>query len=201
MVFRIKFLGTQRKAAFARIVAALRFRVSSLVKAPIVSELEFMKLTGNHGQFAESLRQLGEDRAAERVQKNAFHVGICWLQLATEHLGDAEFALAGNRGRDVFSRSYYAAYNASKAVRYIVGGWVSLKGDDHQKASDLPDDFPNIRKWAEMIPKLLEHRQFSDYDNWSFTASQHTLSPNEAYKLAKEFLEDSKAYLNTKFGI
>ncbi len=160
-----------------------------------------MKLTGNHAEFAENLRKLGETKAADGIRRNAFHVGICWLQLAIEHLQDADQALAANRDRAVFSRAYYAAYNASKAVRYIAGGWVSLKGDDHQKASDLPDDFPNIRKWAEMIPKLLEHRQFSDYDNWPSTAARHTLAPNEAFELAKQFLDDSKSYLHAKYGI
>jgi hypothetical protein len=42
-----------------------------------------------------------------------------------------------------------------------------------------------------MIPKLLEHREFSDYDNWDLTSSQRTLSPDEAFELAKEFLQNS----------
>jgi hypothetical protein len=188
------FTRRKKQQVIARIVAALRFRVLSLVKAPIVTEREFIALTANHGQFAEKLRQLGQPVAAVDMRRNALHVGMCWLRLGKEHLDDAEFALSGNRARSVFSRSYYAAYNASKAVRYIVVGWVSLKSDDHSKASDLPDDFPNAEKWAEMIPKLLEHREFSDYDNWNSTASQHTLSPREAFELAKEFLQTAQSY-------
>ena len=164
-----------KERIFARIIAAIRFRILSSVKAPIVAEREFITLTGNHGLFADKLRKLGQSEAAVDIRRNALHVGLCWLRLGQEHLGDAEAALTANRVRSVFSRSYYAAYNASKAVRYIVAGAVTLKGDDHSKASDLPDDFPNVEKWAEMIPKLLEHREFSDYDNWDSTPSQHTM--------------------------
>ena len=195
------WIRRQKERIFARIVAALRFRILSSVKAPIVTEREFMATTGNHGLFAEKLRKLGQPQAAVDIRRNALHVGICWLRLGREHLDDAEVALSANRARSVFSRSYYAAYNASKAVRYIVIGTVSLKGDDHSKASDLPDDFPDAEKWAEMIPKLLEHREFSDYDNWDSTPSQYTLSPNQAFELAKEFLLASQSYLHAKFGI
>ncbi len=184
-----------------RIANALKFRILTLVRPPNVSELEFISLTGNHGQFSEKLRKLGQVKAADGIQKNAFHVGLCWLRLAQDHLDDAAASLASGRKRSTFSRSYYAAYNASKAVRYIVAGAVSLKGDDHHKASDLPDDFPNVDKWAEMIPKLYEHRLFSDYDNWIFTESEHSLLPVDAHDLAREFLEASRLYLQSKFGI
>jgi uncharacterized protein (UPF0332 family) len=185
----------------ARIVAALRFRVFQLVREPSVTELEFMSITVNHGHFAEKLRQLNQPDAAKDVQKNAFFVGLRWLALAHEHLADAEVALQAGRNRMTFSRSYYAAYNASKAIRYIVSGAVSLKGDDHHKASDLPNDFPSVDKWAEMIPKLYEHRLFSDYDNWLATQSAHSLTAQQAFELAKEFLSATKSYLHDKFGI
>jgi hypothetical protein len=195
------FLQRRKERVFARIIAALRFRIAKVVREPSVTELEFISLTVNHGHFSDKLRKLDLPAAAAEVQKNAFHVGLRWIKLAQEHLVDAEASLSAGLRRSTFSRSYYATYNASKGVRYIVFGVVSLKGDDHHKASDLPDDFPNTGKWAEMIPKLYEHRLFSDYDNWNSTASQHTLSPKEAFELAQQFLEDSRSYLSTKFGI
>jgi len=100
----------------------------------------------------------------------------------------------------VYSRTYYAAYNASKAVRYIVYGSVSLLGDDHKQASDLPDDFPHIDKWAEALPKLREHRLLSDYDNWQTTKASFNLDIEEAVMLAREFIADAQSYLDAKFG-
>jgi hypothetical protein len=52
-----------------------------------------------------------------------------------------------------------------------------------------------------MIPKLYEHRLFSDCDNWLSTESEHSLTPNDAYELASEFLTAARSYLQTKFGI
>jgi hypothetical protein len=165
-----------------------------------VSEVEFLRLTGNHGQFCEKLRLLGHIFVSNEIKKNVLHVGLAWMQLAQEHLEDARAALATTRSRMIFSRSYYAVYNASKAVRYIVNGTVSLKGDDHHNASDLPDDFPNVQKWSEMIPKLYEHRLLADYDNWRSTASEFSLRPDEAVSLASDFVDNSRAYLKARLG-
>ena len=52
-----------------------------------------------------------------------------------------------------------------------------------------------------MIPKLYEHRLFSDYDNWRSTESDHSLTPKEAFDLANEGSAAAKSYLHTKFGI
>jgi uncharacterized protein (UPF0332 family) len=118
-----------------------------------------------------------------------------------EHLEDARQSLAANRARATFSRSYYAAYNASKAVRYIVNGLVSLKGDDHPKASsDLPDDFPNVDRWSEVVTNLYEHRLRADYDNWDTTAAEHILTAAASFSLASEFVHRCRLYLSAKLG-
>jgi hypothetical protein len=78
----------------------------------------------------------------------------------------------------------HAAYNASKSVRYIVNGRVSLKGDDHGEASELPDDFPDVDRWSEAITRLYEHRLRADYDNWRTTTSEMSLSASDAVDLA-----------------
>ncbi len=191
----------KQRPMIRKIIAALRFRVVQLAKPPPVPELDFINITGNHGQFREKLRQLGQFEAADNIRKNALHVGLRWMQLSHNHLEDASFSLQSRRDRSTFSRSYYAVYNASKAVRYIVSGSVSLKGDDHHKASDLPDDFPQVSRWAELVPKIYEHRLHADYDNWTATSSELTISPQQAYDLAKEFVDHSTSYLHAKFGI
>ncbi len=67
-------------------------------------------------------------------------------------------AHAAGRTRAAYSRAYYAAYNASKAIRYHVNGVVSLKGDDHQAAPELPGDFPDLDQWSQLVAALYEHR-------------------------------------------
>jgi hypothetical protein len=148
-----------------RIVRALKHRAGRAFIAPSVEELRFIEITENHGEFCASLRSLGHNAAAESVEKNAVHVGFCWLRLGMEHLDEARAALVAIKRRSTYSRSYYAAYNVSKAVRYIVNGEVSLKGDDHHSASDLPGDFPDGDRWSTVITTLYEHRLMADYDN------------------------------------
>jgi uncharacterized protein (UPF0332 family) len=184
-----------------RIVAALRFRTSAVFEMPPVSELEFLGMTGNHGQFRERLKALGEASTSEKIRRYANHVGICWLRLALEHLDDARCSLSAGRARATFSRSYYAAYNASKALRYIVDGSVSLKGDDHPKASsDLPDDFPDVDKWSGIVTDLYEHRLRADYDNWQATSGENVLSPDVTLDLANEFVDRCRSYLTSRLG-
>jgi HEPN domain-containing protein len=141
---------------WTRIVSALHFRSRRIFQPPPGPEIDFIGMTGNHGLFREKLRQLDQAEAAEAVGRHSVYVGLCWFRLALEHLEDANHSFNGGRNRSTHSRSYYAAYNASKAVRYIVDGAVSLKGDDHHKASDLPDDFPDVDRWSEEVTKLYE---------------------------------------------
>lgn len=172
-----------------------------MVKAPPLEELDFIKLTQNHGKFCAALRVLGYKSTSQGIAEFAHHVGLCWLQLAIEHLQDAKAARSSGCNRSTYSRSYYAVYNASKAVRFLVTGSVSLNADDHKKASELPDDFPDVEKWANVIIGLYEHRLRADYDNWSSTASQHSMRIEEAVDLAEQFTNAAKQYLEGKLGI
>ena len=172
-----------------------------MAKVPLVEEREFIKLTQNHGEFRQKLRMLGHENAASDTKERAHHIGLCWLRLADEHMNDAKAAIGLNCNRVTYSRSYYAAYNASKSIRYIVNGSVSLAGDDHKKAPDLPDDFPGVDKWAADIVSLREHRLRADYDNWEATESEHSLSATDVVELAEQFLSEAKQYLETKFGV
>jgi uncharacterized protein (UPF0332 family) len=165
-----------------------------------VHELEFLKLSQNYLELARKLSTLGWP--TPDLTGYAQHVCAAWFKLGEAHLDEAQRILAMNCERACFSRAYYAAYNASKGVRYMVKGSVSLTGDDHNRASsDLPRDFPDVGQWAARIGKLYEHRLRADYDNWKTTASEHTLTASEAVTEAAEFIAAARNYLNTKCGI
>ena len=70
---------------------------------------------------------------------------------------DATAVDACKNPRSVYSRADYAAYNASQAVRYVVRGFVSLRGHDHKKVADLPSNFPDVDSWVAKVRKKL-HR-------------------------------------------
>ncbi len=170
-------------------------------KPPPVDEREFLRIVRNHGELCRGLRTLDLTTASSDLTDHAHYVGLCWLRLAFEHLEDAKAALASHRDRSSYSRSYYAAYNASKTIRYVVEGAVSLKGDDHQRASDLPDDFPDVAKWAGAITDLYEHRLRADYDNWTSTRAELSLTPAATVVLAEQFIAIALSYLEGKYGI
>ncbi len=106
-----------------------------MTKNPPVDERKFLELTKNFGKVSKDMGVLGFAQTSSDITEFGHHVGLCWLKLAIQHLADAK-ASKKQKGarRAVLSRSYYAVYNASKAIRYIVNGSVSLRGDDHQKA-------------------------------------------------------------------
>jgi hypothetical protein len=168
-------------------------------KKPPIDEIDFLKCVRNHAELARHLDslKLPVPDLLEYVQ----HVTKCWFDLASEHLDDARKSHSAGCVRATLSRAYYAAYNASKGIRYSVYGEVSLKSDDHAKASQLPDDFPTPDVWAEEITKLYANRLLADYDNWASTGKAYTLTPESALHLADEFVKEARKYLTNKFGI
>lgn len=171
-----------------------------MAKQPPIAELEFIKITRNHADFTQKLRLLNLQSAD--IAEYAKHIAKCWFSLALEHLADAKVALNNNSRRATYSRSYYAAYNASKAARYVVSGVVSLKGDDHAQAStNLPRDIPEVAKWSQIVTQLYECRLHADYDNWSVVAVNLPLTPEEALASASEFIDAVKVYTSEKTGL
>lgn len=169
-------------------------------KPPPVHELEFLRISANHYQFAKKLTSLGVGSA--NIGEFARHVCASWFQLGELHLAEAQKLVKAGIPRATLSRAYYAAYNASKATRYLSQGSVSLKGDDHGKAStDLPMDFPNVAHWAQRVTVLYENRLRADYDNWQTTPTDFTLTPDAAVDIAQEFIDEVRHYLNTKYGM
>ena len=180
--------------------AEWEFRATTMTKIPPVHELRYLKIAKNYRELTGNLSCLGID--SDNIQEYSNHIYDCWFKLAEEHLDEAKKALLASSTRSIFSRSYYAAYNASKAMRYFANGTVSLKGDDHGKASvDLPDDLTNVADFSANITILYEYRLRADYDNWSDTFKNKTLTPNEAVEMAEEFVEAVRKYMSEKFGI
>jgi hypothetical protein len=179
--------------------AGKRKERSQMPKRPPVDELEFLKICRNHGELSANLATLGIP--SQDVLEYAKYVCECWFGLAEQHLAEAKKALAAGCARAVFSRAYYAAYNASKAARYIVRGTVSLKADDHGLASTaLPSDLPNVAQWAQEITLLYEHRLRADYDNWSATTNSNSLTPADTISKAGTFIDEVRMYINGKVG-
>lgn len=169
------------------------------ITAPPVDELTFLKITANHNEFANKLQKLGWNNS--QLNDYVQHVGVAWFLLGDQHLSEAEVMSQAGIQRATHSRAYYAAYNASKGVRYLVVGFFSLKGDDHGKAGELPDDFPDKVTWAKKIAALYENRLRADYDNWTSTTSEFTQTPADAVSQAKDFIKTSRDYLKMRFGL
>src|SRR5439155_2989715 len=157
-------------------------------------ERRLLKLVRNHAEFKSILTDLSLSAVVPDLESRVASVAKAWFNLAREHLADAKAAETAGRTRTVYSRAYYAAYNASKAVRYLVNGQVSLKGDDHQAAPDLPDDFPRVAHWSARVSDLYQHRLRADYDNWANTLSENSLSLADCLLLAEEFMTDCVNY-------
>lgn len=162
-------------------------------------ELDLLRCWENHGKFERKLRELGLVSDLEQLKTYVHAVGRAWFLLGREHLDDARRALTSGSIRATYSRTYYSSYNISKAVRFLHVGWVSLKGDDHQSVSNLPDDFPDAARWGTQLKALYEHRLKADYDNWTNTV--YPLSAEDVVSLATDFHDSAAQYLAQKVGL
>lgn len=166
-------------------------------------ELNFLQLSGNHQEFAGKLRQLNIPETA--ILESAKDVAGKWFRLTELHLEDARKACNEASPRAAYSRAYYAAYNASKAVRFMHKGIVSLGGDDHKQASSLPDDFvddpTDVARWAKLVSDLYIYRLHADYDNWDDTDADFKKPPAEMVAIASEFVSFAKLFLIRKHGV
>jgi hypothetical protein len=155
----------------------------------------------NHAEFKSKLTRLNLTSDFAVLDAAVVDVVKSWFQLARLHGEELADLDPDKLPRAVYSRAYYAAYSASKAVRYMSRGIVSLHGDDHRKVSDLPDSFPDVDTWARDLQVMYEHRLRADYDNWTQTSSQHTLKPKECGELAQRFLTVCETFLNDVYRV
>lgn len=164
-------------------------------------ERRALELLKNHAEFKATLVSLTMNADLPILESQVHAVARKWFELARVHYLDASAADAELNPRSVYSRTYYAAYNASKAVRYVVQGFVSLRGDDHKKVADLPGGFPDVDSWVSKLPLLYEHRLRADYDNWSDTASENVLAPADCLAIAADFLKAAEQFLLEGYGL
>jgi hypothetical protein len=164
-------------------------------------ERRALELLKNHAEFKATLVSLTMNGDLPILESHVYAVAQKWFELARMHYVDASAVDAAMNPRSVYSRAYYAAYNASKAVRYVVRGFVSLKGDDHKKVADLPGSFPDVDSWVSKLPLLCEHRLRADYDNWSDTASENLLAPADCLAMAADFIKAAEQFLLADYGL
>ncbi|HEX2687480.1 MAG TPA: hypothetical protein VHN14_12725, partial [Kofleriaceae bacterium] len=92
---------------------------------PPVLEIEFLAQAKNFAELRERLRTLGLTNDLTLLNEYAHHIATCWFRLGEQHLTEAVAAQGATLLRTAYSRAYYAAYSASKAVRYMTRGIVS----------------------------------------------------------------------------
>jgi len=169
---------------------------------PPIPELEFLRNIRNHKEFSSKVRQLCSDDAAGALESQAAYVGARWAKLGMIHLKEARAAFNSNLVRSCYSRSYYACYNLSKAVRFLDAGAVSLKGDDHQKAPDLPDAFPDRDKASLLITTLYQCRLMADYDNWTgHKLARYPMTLRDAIEKSVDFAKAVRGVMRINYGV
>jgi hypothetical protein len=164
-------------------------------------ERKALELLKNHAEFKATLLSLTMKADISLLDSHVYAVAQKWFELGRLHYIDASTADVAVNSRAVYSRAYYAVYNASKAVRYVVRGFVSLHGDDHKKVADLPGNFPDLDSWVSKLPLLFEHRLRADYDNWSDTSKENVLTPVNCLDIAADFLATAEGYLLAEYGL
>ena len=173
-----------------------------MAKTPVpTDERRTLDLLRNHGELKSTLVSLTMRSDLGVLDSHIAAIAGKWFELGRLHLNDALGLDVTASPRAAYSRAYYAAYNASKAVRYVVRGTVSLKGDDHKKIADLPDGFPNVDSWTSQLPLLYEHRLRADYDNWTNTTSENVLPPADCVKMAGDFISEAATFLLAEYGL
>jgi HEPN domain-containing protein len=164
-------------------------------------ERKTLELVNNHAAFKATLVSLTMSGELHILHRHVYEVARRWFELGRLNHADALAVDPDVHPRCAYSRAYYAAYNASKAVRYVVQGAVSLKGDDHRKVADLPDSFPDVDLWTSKLPQLYEHRLRADYDNWSNTTVENILPAKDCVESAGGFLKVAAEFLRKEYGL
>lgn len=121
------------------------------------------------------------------------------IRLSEGHLRSARKAKSYGRGawRQVVSRGYYCCYCASRAVRLAKTGSFSMEADDHKRIGDLPNGFPSVNVWGDILTKYRADRNLADYDH---TAKESELeyTTEDYLDKAECFLREVKQYLRTE---
>jgi hypothetical protein len=77
-------------------------------------ERRALELLKNHAEFKTALISLTMNRDLTVLEQHVHSVARRWFELARMHYSDASDASANANPRSVYSRAYYAAYNAPR---------------------------------------------------------------------------------------
>jgi hypothetical protein len=150
----------------------------------------------NHQKVRRGLEGLLEAPALAAYDEAVKNICRHHIALASAHLAAARPTQRHWRTR--VSRAYYAAYSASRAVRFYVAGGFSSEVEDHKKVADLPKDFPRLADWNDTLTQMRHDRNLADYDAWPDCREQLNKPPSRTVDLASEFVQETKSYLHAR---
>jgi len=160
-----------------------------------MSEIELLKKNPNKlaNLLSCALSQAEQDKIINIAHK---HTKLL-MKLSRHHLLFA-ISIKGNYAwRQKVSRSYYACYNASKALRLFNRGHYSQESKDHEKIGDLPKTFNDKPFWDNFLTKLRSDRNLADYDHVKKSIDME-YTPKEYLKHSEKFFNEAKAYLKDR---
>ncbi len=153
----------------------------------------------NHQRVRRGLESILDADALAAYDDAVHATCLCIMKLAAAHLRTAKNpSSVRDNWRLVVSRAYYAAYNASKAVRYLVQGQVAGDVDDHKKVADLPNDFPERVFWTSVLIEMRIDRNIADYEPWPGCLRRLAASPKKAVEYADRFVQTVRSYLKDR---
>lgn len=153
----------------------------------------------NHGKVRRVLSTFASRATLARFDDAVANVVKQWYLLARRHLRVARRLVRPPRDwRSAVSRTYYAAYNASRAVRYRVNGRVKPGAEDHKEVGDLPNDFPNRDQWSSFLDDLRYDRNVSDYEPWPAARQRLKGEPADSLIEVERFIRDARGYLRDR---
>lgn len=99
--------------------------------------------------------------------------------------------------RAIVSRYYYVMYHAMRSVVFFDHG-----GDDFEKhntlPTKLPNDFPNVETWQNMLKNARLARNAADYDPYPKSDNVWKKDAEEITAEAEKLLAIARQYLRTK---
>jgi len=161
-----------------------------VIKRPDILEV------GNHAKVRRVLEGLAGGTSLAWYHDGVRIVARHWFLLARQHLRVAQQIDTEPRfWRSVVSRAYYAGYNCSRCVRYLVRGSIKFDASDHQEVGDLPDDFPQRAVWSTFLTDMRKDRNLADYEPWKGARLGLSIAPTASVARVREFLKVSRSYL------
>jgi hypothetical protein len=156
-----------------------------------------LSLGKNPREVQRHLRPIIGKKATGKIEEDVLKQVKGLFGLGKQQYRFARRLPIGKDWRQIVSRSYYAAYNVSRAVRLMVHGEYSQDVKDHQRFDQLPGDFPSAATYGNKLGLLRDDRNLCDYDHMA-RPTDLTISATDAIALVGTFIADSVTYLTGK---